>query len=134
MVLPPRVCRGEKNSTDPGFARSHLDTPEGASSGVQSQRRDVWGGEGLDKAPGWCRGLPMFAYEGAIFIFCRVRSKSFEVRSSARTFESSSFIHFVHNIFDLCFMNFGFTCISKALNQFKASLTHHSFYTLLIPY
>lgn len=30
-----------ENSTDLGFARSHLDPPEGASSGVRAQRRDV---------------------------------------------------------------------------------------------
>lgn len=38
-------------STDPGFARSNLDPPEGALSGMQSQRRDVWGGEGLEETP-----------------------------------------------------------------------------------
>lgn len=37
-----------ENSTDPSFARSHLDPPEETSSGVQFQRRDVWSGEGLD--------------------------------------------------------------------------------------
>lgn len=38
-------------STDPDFARSNLDPPEGALSGMQSQRRDVWGGEGLEETP-----------------------------------------------------------------------------------
>lgn len=42
-----------EHSTDPGFARSHLDPPEGALSGVRSQRRDVWGGEGLEETPPW---------------------------------------------------------------------------------
>ena len=28
-------------TTDPGFARSHLDPPEGTLSDVQSQRQDV---------------------------------------------------------------------------------------------
>lgn len=38
-------------STDPGVARSNLGPPEGALSGMQSQRRDVWGGEGLEETP-----------------------------------------------------------------------------------
>lgn len=54
LNLPRKKSPRMENSTDPGFARFHLDPPEGASSGVQSQRRDVWGGEGLEETPpGW---------------------------------------------------------------------------------
>lgn len=36
LNLPCKKSPWMKNSTDPGFARSHLDPPEGAASGVQS--------------------------------------------------------------------------------------------------
>lgn len=39
-----------KSHTDPSFARSHLDPPEGASSGVESQEQDVWTGGALELA------------------------------------------------------------------------------------
>lgn len=43
-----------ENSNESGFARSHLDPPEGEMSGMQSERRDVSGGEGLGETPpGW---------------------------------------------------------------------------------
>ncbi len=70
LNLPCKKSPRMENSTDPGFARSHLDPPEGASSGVQSQRRDVWGGEGLEETPPGCLGCwtiweaLLFAYVG----------------------------------------------------------------------
>lgn len=83
LNLPCKKSPRMENSTDPGFARSHLDPPEGASSGVQSQRRDVWGGEGLDETPpGWLGSWAiwealLFAYVGLfhswfsdVVVFC----------------------------------------------------------------
>lgn len=50
-VLSKKVPLRWKNCADPGFARSHLDPPEGALSGAQSWGQDVWTGGGLDQSP-----------------------------------------------------------------------------------
>ena len=54
LNLPCKKSLRMKTPLIPSFARSHLDPPEGESGGAQFQRRDVWGGEGLEETPpGW---------------------------------------------------------------------------------
>lgn len=125
-----------ENSTDPSFARSRLDPPEGASSGVQSQGRDVWGGEGLDEAPpGWLVfwaiwETPLFAYEGVsrelffsdVIVFypsvCSFRSESLRLADPLACLYHLSFIalhtfYLFHPAFLLYFtsVKFALTCL-----------------------